>query len=185
MLTPGNPLRKLNKEMKLFLLKLIIFITSWEALYVFFLKPIRIPDGWLTEWLTIAVTNTLNFFFRLSPPVTWTVDGANAACRLQQHQRTILVIFDDCNGLDLFIIYLAFIVLLPYPARRKLIFSVGGLIAIFIGNILRCVSLYWVYVHFRHMFDFNHHYVFTIIMYLIIFYGWVLFTKKPKADEVS
>ena len=95
------------------------------------------------------------------------------------------MIFDDCNGLDLFIIYIAFIVLLPYPAWRKLIFSIGGLIAIFIGNIIRCVSLYWVYVHFRGMFDFNHHYVFTIIMYLIIFYGWVLYTKSPKINEIS
>ena len=185
MLKSGNPIRRLNKEMKIFLAKLILFIVTWEVLYVFVLKPKRIPDSLLTEWLTVAVTWTLNLFFKISPPATWIKDPLRDACLIQHWGRTILMIFDDCNGLDLFIIYLAFIVLLPYPAKRKIIFSIGGLIAIFIGNIIRCVSLYWVYVHFRGMFDFNHHYVFTIIMYLIIFYGWVLFTKTPKTNEIS
>ena len=171
--------------MKIFLLKLALFIISWETLYIFVLKPKRIPDSLLTEWLTIAVTKTINLFLHISSPVTWIKDPVNDACLVQLHNRTILMIFDDCNGLDLFIIYIAFIVLLPYPAKRKLMFSIGGLIAIFIGNIIRCVSLYWVYVHFRGMFDFNHHYVFTIIMYLIIFYGWVLYTKTPKTNEIS
>ncbi len=171
--------------MKVFLLKLIIFIISWQSLYIFLLKPKRIPDSLLTEWLTTAVTGTLNFFFRITPSATWIKDPINDACLIQHSGHTMLVIFDDCNGLDLFIIYLAFIILLPYPVKRKIIFSVGGLVAIFIGNIIRCVSLYWIYVHFRNMFDFNHHYLFTIIMYLIIFYGWVLFTKKPRNDEIS
>ncbi len=185
MLRSGNPFKKLNREMKTFLVKLIIFIVSWEALYVFLLKPKRIPDSMLTEWLTVAVTGTINFFFRLTPSATWIKDPIHDACLIQQNGRSILMIFDDCNGLDLFIIYLAFILLLPYPARRKIIFSIGGLLAIFAGNIIRCVALYWVYLHFRNMFDFNHHYLFTIIMYLIIFYGWVLFTKKTQTNEIG
>ena len=185
MLKSGNPFPKLNREMKMFLLKLIIFIVSWEGLYVFLLKPKRIPDSLLTKWLTIAVTWALNFFLQLSPSATWIKDPVNDACLVQNHGKTILMIFDDCNGLDLFIIYLAFILLLPYPFKRKIIFSLGGLLAIFIGNIIRCASLYLVYVHFRGMFDFNHHYVFTIIMYLIIFYGWVLYTKTPKPNEIG
>ncbi len=185
MFKSGNPLSRIDKEMKRFLLKLIIFIIVWEGLYIFILKPKRILDSLLTEWLTIAVTGTLNFFFRMIPKAEWITDPVNDACLVQQSGKTLLIIFDDCNGLDLFIIYLAFIVLLPYPAKRKLIFGVGGLIAIFIGNIFRCVALYWVYVHFRGMFDFNHHYVFTIVMYLIIFYGWVLFTKKQQTNEIS
>lgn len=185
MLKSVNPVGKLNAEMKMFLLKLIIFVVSWEGLYVFLLKPKRIPDNILTEWLTITVKHVINFFFRLNPPATWIVDPYQNACNIQWKGQTILIIFDDCNGLDLFIIYLAFILLLPYPIKRKLIFSVGGIIAIFIGNIFRCVALYWVFVHYRGMFDFNHHYVFTILMYLIIFYGWVLFTKKQPINEIG
>lgn len=184
MFKSGNPLSRLNREMKVFLVKLIIFIITWEALYVFLFKPKRILDSLLTEWLTFCVTGALNFFFNLTPRATWINDTINDASLIQRSGKTVLTIFDDCNGLDLFIIYLAFILLLPYPSKRKWIFSIGGLIAIFIGNIFRCVSLYWIYMHFRGMFDFNHHYIFTIFMYLIIFYGWVLFTKKPLTNEI-
>ena len=55
MFKSGNPLNRLNKEMKRFLVKLVIFIITWEGLYVFLLKPKRIPDSLLTEWLTIAI----------------------------------------------------------------------------------------------------------------------------------
>lgn len=185
MIKSANPLKMLNAEMKSFLLKLIIFVISWEALYVFLLKPKRIPDRLLTEWLTISVTKAINLVFSLTPSATWVPDAYNNACNIQWKAKTILIIFDDCNGLDLFIIYLAFILLLPYPFKRKIVFSIGGILAIFIGNIFRSVSLYWIYMHFRGMFDFNHHYVFTILMYLIIFSGWVLFTRKQPANEIG
>lgn len=171
--------------MRIFLVKLVVFICSWEALYIFLLKPIRFPDGLLTEWLTISVNKVINIFINNPTPASWIKDPLNDACLIQMNGKTILMIYDDCNGLDLFIIYIAFIIFLPYPTKRKLFFSAAGLIAIFIGNIFRCFSLYLVFVHFRGMFDFNHHYVFTIIMYLIIFYGWVLYTKTPKTNEIS
>ena len=171
--------------MKLFLFRLVALIVTWEALYIFLLRPRRILDESLTNWLSSAVVGCLNLIFRLNPNVHWVEAPGQPANWVQQYGRTILVIFDDCNGLDLFIIYLAFIILLPYPLKRKLIFGIGGMIAIFIGNIIRCISLYYVYKNFRSSFEFNHHYVFTIIMYLIIFYGWVLFTKKPKVNEIS
>lgn len=180
-----NPLKKLNREMKLFLLRLVSMVVIWQAAYIFVLKPRRVPDELLTKTLAAAVTKTLNLFFHPFPPITWVNAPAQLACFVQKYGKTILVIFDDCNGLDLFIIYLAFIILLPYSAARKLVFSAAGIVAIFIGNIFRCVVLYWIYVNYRGMFEFNHHYVFTIIMYLIIFAGWVLYTKKPKENEIS
>lgn len=185
MLTSVNPFHRLNREMKMFLWKLVSFIITWQVLYIFILKPHRIPDGIITKWLTICVTFTLNLFFQLNPAATWQPEAMKDSCVIEQGVHPLLVIFDDCNGLDLFIIYLALIVLLPATWQRKVIFCLGGILAIFMGNILRCVSLYWVYVHYKGMFEFNHHYVFTIIMYLIIFCGWVLFTKKPLQHEVD
>jgi exosortase/archaeosortase family protein len=185
MLKKGNTLVSLNRAMKLFLLKLIGLVVGWEVIYIFILEPKRWLDEPLTNWLSAAVTWCLNLLFQLKPALNWVKVLGQPVNEIHQQGRTILLVYDDCNGLDLFVIYLAFIFLLPYPIRRKLIFSIGGLIAIFIGNIIRCIALYYVYVNFRSSFDFNHHYVFTIIMYLIIFYGWVLFTKKPRMNEVG
>ncbi len=183
MVKSGSLFKNVNRQIKLFLLKLVIFIVSWEALYVFVLKPLRVPDKFLTTQLTKAVTFCLNL--SASGVHTWKPEEGKASCLIQKEGRTVLVIFDDCNGFDLFIIYLAFIILLPYPLKRKLLFSFVGLLAIFVGNVVRCIGLYGLYAHYRAMFEFNHHYVFTIVMYLIIFYGWVLYTKKPLQYERS
>lgn len=181
MLKQTLAVKSVAKEMKRFLLKLALFIVVWQALYVFVLKPVRIPDKFLTTTLTQAVTASLNAV--ASGRHTWKPEAGKPSCVVLKEGKPVLVIFDDCNGFDLYIIYLAFIMLLPYPAKRKIIFSFGGVVAIFIGNIIRCISLYGLYNHYRSYFDFNHHYVFTIIMYLIIFYGWVLYTK-PRLNEI-
>ena len=56
----------INKAMKLFFLKLVGLIIAWESLYIFLLKPLRIPDAFLTHTLTGAVSGAINLFFRLS-----------------------------------------------------------------------------------------------------------------------
>ncbi len=175
----------MNKVMLSFLLKLFGLVILWEIIYIYILKPLRIPDAFLTHILTASVTTCINVFFKLSSPVTWIVDNVHLADHIQQYGKTILSIFDDCNGLDLYLIYLVFLILLPFSAKRKLKFSLIGIISIFIGNIIRCIGLYWIYVHYRGMFEFNHHYVFTIMMYLIILVCWIFFTRKPKMDEVG
>lgn len=175
----------INKAMKLFFLKLVGLIIAWESLYIFLLKPLRIPDAFLTHTLTGAVSGAINLFFRLSQPVTWVIDNVHKADHIQQYGKTILTIFDDCNGLDLYLIYLVFLVLLPFSIKRKLKFSLIGIVSIFIGNVFRCMGLYWIYVHHRGIFEFNHHYVFTIMMYLIILVCWIFFTRKPKVNEIG
>lgn len=175
----------INKVMLSFLLKLFGLVILWELLYVYLLKPLRIPDAFLTHILTACVTFCINVFFQLSTSVTWVVDNIHNADHIQLHGKTILSIFDDCNGLDLYLIYLVFLILLPFSSKRKLKFSIIGIISIFIGNIFRCMGLYWIYVNYRGVFEFNHHYVFTIMMYLIILVCWIMFTRKPKLNEAS
>lgn len=174
-----------NSQMKKFVLRLIIMVIAWETLYLLYLKAIRIPDAFLTHTLTASVTYFLNLFFDLPTKLTWVVDNYNRADHIQLNGKTILSIFDDCNALDLYLIYLVFLVLLPNTAKRKVKFTFIGIAAIFIGNIIRCMGLYWVYVNYRSSFEFNHHYIFTIMMYLIILVCWIFLTKKSKVGEAG
>lgn len=160
-------------------------VVLWESLYLLFLKTIRIPDAFLTHTLTATVTYCLNLFFNLPTKLTWVVDNYNTADHIQLNGKTILSIFDDCNALDLYLIYLGFLVLLPSTTKRKVKFTFIGIAAIFVGNIIRCMGLYWVYINYRSSFEFNHHYIFTIMMYMIILMCWIFFTKKSKDIEAG
>ena len=89
-----------------------------------------------------------------------------------------LTVADPCNGLELMVLYLGFLVCFPAPLNRKLLFGVTGCVLICLINILRCSALVGIFVHYRAYLDFSHHFVFTFLVYLVIFMLWYAFTKK-------
>ncbi len=180
-----KPVVKLPKIIGLFFMKLTCLVTTWELVYHYILKPARIPDKVLTDLITSGVTAGINFFFNTSSHVSWIADAVLPANIIKHHGRSIFYIYDVCNGLDLIVIYLGFIILLPASLKRKIAFTLGGIAALIIANIIRCILLYWIYTHYRQGFEMNHHYVFTFLMYLVIFCGWILFTKKEQINEVG
>jgi exosortase/archaeosortase family protein len=173
-----------NKDIVRFVIKLIALVIIWECSYYFILIPTRIPDKGLTDFITSGTTHCLNLFSSATSKYTWKDFPETNAARIFNNGKYVFYIADICNGLSLLAIYCGFIILLPYPVKRKIVFCVGGIIALTIANIIRCVSLYWIFRHHADLFELNHHYVFTIFMYLLIFLGWILFTKKTKPNEV-
>jgi len=177
---------KVNKIIVKFFIRLILLAIVTMTFYNYVLKPIRIPDKILTETIAKGVEIVINDFIPKNIYVTAVQNPVIAsAMNINLNGRTILRIFDDCNGLELIAIYLSLIILLPYKISRKIIFSVAGILIFILANIIRCTILFWITLYYRDAFDFNHHYVFTILIYLLIFYGWLLFTKKGKINEIN
>lgn len=174
----------LNKKIFFFFLKLIALIIIWECSYYFILEPARIPDKLLTDVITSGVANCIKVISKVPTAYTWHDYALSSGAFIFKNNKVALFIADGCNGLSLIIIYVGFIILLPYPGKRKIIFSIIGIVTITIANIIRCILLYWVYVYHKSMFEINHHYIFTLVMYLLIFYLWFLFTKGGKINEV-
>jgi len=164
-----------------FFIKLSLLFTIWFFVYNLLLSPGRIIDKPVTDVITVAVVKCINFLSPATEPVTWVVNKTNIGNNLIQHNDKAFGIYDVCNGIDLMFIYIGILVLLPYPAKRKIIFSIAGVIAIVIANIIRVCALYFIYVYQKTAFDFSHHYLFTILMYVLIFYGWLLFIKKKHS----
>lgn len=171
-----------KKAIVRFFIRLSVLFTVWFFVYALFLGPARVIDKPVTNIITIAVVKCVNFLSPSTAPVSWAKDATIAGRNfLTVNNKEVFGIWDVCNGVDLMFIYISIIVLLPYPAKRKIIFSIGGIVAIILGNIIRVCSLYFIYVYQKSAFDFSHHYLFTILMYVLIFYGWLLFVKKKKA----
>lgn len=178
-----NPFH-LYKSIFVFFARLMLLSVLWISAYHFILHPLRVPDRFLTNITTGSVTGVINIFSHRSA-LTWISSTSNPLAYILQGSKTVLVIYDDCNGLNLLVIYLSMIILLPYSAKRKIGYGVGGILLIIAGNIIRCLSLYWIYIHFNSSFDFNHHYVFTLLMYLLILFCWLSFTKTKKLNETG
>ena len=178
--------KKGKSNMLYFFLKLLLLVSAWFVIYNIFLKPNRTIDRPVTNFITNAAVYIINLASPNTPPLSWHEEPVRKDKNiLIKEGRGVLGVQDACNGIDLMFIYIGIIILLPYSAKRKLLFSLGGIGAIIMANIIRVCCLYYIYRYHNAAFNFSHHYVFTILMYVLIFYGWLLFIKKPKPDEQS
>ena len=94
--------------------------------------------------------------------------------------RKILGIADGCNALELYALYFGFLMSFPSPFKRKIIFTVVGIVLMFIANVFRLTALAIMNMHRINAVDMAHHYVFKIVIYGLIFGLWVLFIKNRK-----
>jgi exosortase/archaeosortase family protein len=62
---------------------------------------------------------------------------------------------------------------------RMIKFLAGGWVLILLLNILRCTALALISLHKPESVDFYHHYLFTFLIYGVIFWLWYLFTQSP------
>jgi exosortase/archaeosortase family protein len=173
-----------------FLIRSVIFFVAWKILYLALLLPHRTLDRPLTDWVGKGASWTLNAvahrggFSAASGVSTSTPSPGERPVQekvsaVSFHNERVLAIADVCNGLELMVLYAAFIICLPAAASRKTVFIAGGLLLIFAVNILRCTALVFVYLHYRDYTEFFHHYVFTFLVYGFICWLWFLFSRTP------
>lgn len=166
-----------------FFIRLLVLVSLWFVLYHVILKPKRIIDRPLTNFISMSVSKAINAFTP-DHQIAWRDDSENGRrAYLTKNGLDYFGIYDVCNGIDLMFIYVGIISLLPFAIRRKILFSLAGIAIIVLANIIRVTALYYIYIYYNPAFEFSHHYVFTILMYILIFYGWILFIKKKTNEQ--
>ena len=96
---------------------------------------------------------------------------------LRWNERAVLAVYEGCNGLNVMIVFLAFIFAIG-PYKKKIgWFAPVGLMAIYLLNLARIYGLFMVAVYLPHQFYFVHKYFFTAILYVLIFLLWILWFR--------
>ena len=167
--------QKIPPSIRAFGKRALMLLVGWIILYNTLLKPYRIPDRWLSN---LTAKATAAFMTQVYKPSGF-MEKDGWAC-VTMNNRSIIRIGDPCNALDLFVLYLGFMLCIPRSKQRMLLFSIGGLVAIFAINVLRCAALAWMALQNHDWIEFAHKYVFTAIVYCCIFAGWVWYAKDHK-----
>lgn len=82
---------------------------------------------------------------------------------------------EGCNGLNLMILFVAFIIGFGGSPLRQLLFIPAGLLFIHLANLGRLLLLSWLNIEWSaEAFHFFHKYGFTAVIYLAIFLLWYL-----------
>jgi exosortase/archaeosortase family protein len=204
-----SPTRKqsIPRPVLSFLIKATVLFVVWKILYLSFLLPHRVLDEPLTRVIGFSTVVVLNWtagghtptggptptgehtltgellYTGRIIPDTADIDGVifrgNVVGLYRNNEKT-LTVADPCNGLELMVLYLGFLVCFPAPLKRKLIFGAAGCLLICILNIIRCSALVGIYLHHRAYLDFSHHFAFQLIVYLVIFLLWYFFSKTGR-----
>ena len=104
------------------------------------------------------------------------VNGCEARLVFPGHGA--ICVGSGCSGLELFLLFLGFILLMRGRFLNKLWFIPLGFLGILVLNIIRIIALSIIYYHAPEYLDFNHKYTFVIIVYGAIFGLWVLWVNK-------
>ena len=157
-----------------FLAKFIVFYLCGNLLYGWYVAnwhPIVDP---FTSEVADQVSILLNFF-------GWETTVFNHATRptsnLVLNNQAILAIYEGCNGLNVGIVFIAFLLAFG-PISKKLYWFIPiGLLAIHLGNLLRVILLFLVSIKLPDFMYFAHKYLFTAFIYLVVFMLWIWWVR--------
>lgn len=187
-----NEINKIPKSVKVFGTKALFLFVFWQTIYLFLLMPNRTIDAPLSLFTgesTVLILKKINFSDSLeAKEVLFTISTENQKSTYPKttiflNNRRLLGISDSCNGLSLFILYVGFLLCYPSKTIYKLRFALIGLILIFIANVLRCCALCVIHHKYPSLLDFAHHYLFNILIYSLIFYLWIVFSRKHTTHQ--
>jgi exosortase family protein XrtF len=188
---------QLQTQIAKFLQNALLIFIIWKSIYLIVLLPNRTIDDPLTSmvgtqsvWLLNTIYST-NSYASKDIIATISFEGvsqSNPVANIYKNGTSLMKIADGCNGLELFVLYIGFIIAMPAMLKRKLAYIIFGVFIIHLVNLLRCAGLSVLIEHLQPYFDIAHHYIFKMVIYGIIFLLWIQFSNRltlfNKADAI-
>lgn len=139
------------------------FFVVWYILYELILLPDGKLDLWLSKNIVAVSSGLLNVF---APAFTLgRVVGLVGTPGIE--------IVDGCNGIAAMGLFLGFLMGYPGDWKAKGAYALIGILALYLVNVLRIITLAFTQHQFPSLLDFTHTYSTTAIFYIVIFGLWV------------
>ncbi len=152
-----------KRLIRTFLIRAAIIFVVWQVSYHGFIKPNKTVD----DWLTGLVINSTVIGLEL---VGFDSYGEDNVIYINGKQS--VKVANPCNGLELFVLFVGFLIAFPGEWKSKVIYSAIGVLLICLVNIIREMALALNYNYWQRTFDLNHKYTYTLIVYGIVFLIW-------------
>lgn len=160
----------------------ILFLIKFFGIY---LIGNLIYGAWITHWHPLAdpathvVTEQSAAVIRIFGHDVSVHDYPNKPTTyIQLGEQGIVSVYEGCNGLNVGIVFLAFLFAFG-PYSKSLIWFVPlGLGIIHLANLARIILLYWVSLYQPDYLFFTHKYLFTAFIYLFVFLLWIWWVMK-------
>jgi exosortase family protein XrtF len=96
-----------------------------------------------------------------------------------------ITVSEGCNGVSVMITFFASILSFRGAAKSKVLFLSIGLLGVFLLNVLRVSSLFYVALNHHQWFSFLHEYAFTALIYTLVFLLFIFWINKYCASNFN
>ncbi len=172
----------------------ILFLIKFFGIY---LMSNLLYGAWITHWepkpdpVTHLVTEQSAAVIRILGHAVEVHDYPDKPTTyIQLRQSSIISVYEGCNGLNVSIVFLAFLFAFGPYTKAMIWFAPLGLLIIHLANLARIILLFWVSLYEPDYLYFTHKYLFTAFIYLFVFLLWIWWVMKLarptlKQDEAA
>jgi exosortase family protein XrtF len=171
----AKQLIKKNRQIVVFVSTALILLALWVLMTTVFPQTVA---SWHAAIIRpqADVTSFVLKLFGYHVDQDYMVNGCEA--RIVFARGGYVCLGTGCSGLELFLLFTGFILLMRGSLLNKLWFIPAGMLAILVLNVIRLVVLSVIYYHTPEYLEFNHKYTFVIVVYGAIFGMWLLWVNK-------
>jgi exosortase family protein XrtF len=152
------------------------FLATFLVLYL----GLNLLYGWWiasynnqADWATNLVTNQTSYILNVLGEQTDTQpEVGEPTVFVLRESRIVLSVFEGCNGINVMIVFVAFLFAYRGSWRSLAWFLPLGLFLIQVANLVRVVLLFYIAEYWQHYFYYVHKYLFTAVIYLVVFALW-------------
>jgi exosortase family protein XrtF len=165
-----------------FLLKFVGLYLTGNILYGAYITHFNPEVDPATHMVSAHSANLLS---ACNFPVTYKDYENNPSTLILENGRTMLSIYEGCNGINIIIIFVAFLIAFG-PIKKALLWFIPlGIFIIYLFNLLRIVLLFFIARHMPEVMYFTHKYLLTGMLFAVIFILWILWIRKFSKASVS
>ena len=163
------------KPATIFLAKFVGLYISLNLLYGIFVSAYRPAADPITRWVTENTRAVLSIFNH-DAEIIHQANRATSTIRFSGH--AIVSVYEGCNGVNVVVIFLAFLFAFG-PYRRQLLWFIPvGIAFIHLFNLIRIGGLFFITLYKPDWTYFLHKYLFTAFIYLIVFALWFWWVSR-------
>jgi exosortase family protein XrtF len=151
-----------------------VFYGLWVESFGKIADPITvIVASHTAKFLTLAGTEDVTILPSLLLP--------NVSLMLGGH--VVVNVYEGCNAINVSILFIAFLFAYKSNLIKTLIFTITGLLSIYLFNLVRVGGLFLVALYFPNHLYLMHKFVFTGVIYAFIFALWFFWVKKFSSND--
>jgi exosortase family protein XrtF len=162
----------------------LMLFAVWQFGYKNYLYQNQSETG--LDWkLNRSLAEQTAFWFNMTGLGARVYANSTAPHIVSLNHIRVISIDTPCNGIPMMFLYAAFILVYPGSWRRKTWFVLGGLVFLHILNLCRIIGLSYLSYYAPGQFEFNHKYLFQIVVYSTTISIWLFFILYGFDEKVK